>query len=446
LKKLESHLVEFKREWKDEFLKEVCAFANSDGGTIFIGMDKNGNPIGVKNPEKLLEDLPNKIRDVLSMTVMVKLEEIEGKKIIKLEVPSSSIPVSYNGKFYVRTGSTKQELKGVELLRFIMRKQNTSWDSLPSEIGIDKVDGETLDMFIEMAKDRLPVSRKDTTEKILESLELVKDGKLTNAAVLLFTKNPQKYFKNAFVRIGRFKTPVDIIDSVEIEGNLFKQLDEMIKVIKRHISVRYEIKDIRREDVWEYPLEAIREASINALIHREYLSSEDIQIKIYDDRIWFWNPGKLPEGLNTEMLRKEHPSKLRNKLIAFVFYYAGLIEKWGTGTIRMISWCRRYGLPDPEFVEEFGGFSVRFWKDIYNKEHLKKLNLNERQIKAVLYVKREGEITNKKYQEINNVSKRTATNDLAELVRLNIFLQVGTTGKGTKYVLNMNPQRGKRGI
>ena len=190
MKKLESHLVEFKREWKDEFLKEVCAFANSDGGTIFIGMDKNGNPIGVKNPEKLLEDLPNKIRDVLSMTVMVKLEEIEGKKIIKLEVPSSSIPVSYNGKFYVRTGSTKQELKGVELLRFIMRKQNTSWDSLPSEIGIDKVDGETLDMFIEMAKDRLPVSRKDTTEKILESLELVKDGKLTNAAVLLFTKNP----------------------------------------------------------------------------------------------------------------------------------------------------------------------------------------------------------------------------------------------------------------
>ena len=81
LKKLESHLVEFKREWKDEFLKEVCAFANSDGGTIFIGMDKNGNPIGVKNPEKLLEDLPNKIRDVLSMTVMVKLEEIEGKKL-----------------------------------------------------------------------------------------------------------------------------------------------------------------------------------------------------------------------------------------------------------------------------------------------------------------------------------------------------------------------------
>jgi len=190
LKKLESHLVEFKREWKDEFLKEVCAFANSDGGTIFIGMDKNGNPIGVKNPEKLLEDLPNKIRDVLSMTVIVKLEEIESKKIIRLEVPSSRIPVSYNGKFYVRTGSTKQELKGVELLRFIMKKQNTSWDSLSSEIGIDKVDRETLDVFIEMAKDRLPVSRNDTTEKILESLELVKDGKLTNAAVLLFTKNP----------------------------------------------------------------------------------------------------------------------------------------------------------------------------------------------------------------------------------------------------------------
>ncbi|MHC1568618.1 MAG: ATP-binding protein [Candidatus Syntropharchaeia archaeon] len=135
------------------------------------------------------------------------------------------------------------------------------------------------------------------------------------------------------------------------------------------------------------------------------------------------------------MLKREHPSKLRNRLIAFVFYYAGLIEKWGTGTIRMITQCRKHGLPDPEFSEEFDGFSVRFRKDIYSEESLRKMGLNERQIKAVLYIKKKGKITNREYQEINGVSKSTATRELTDLVNKGIFERVGSGKRDVYYKL-----------
>jgi ATP-dependent DNA helicase RecG len=206
-----------------------------------------------------------------------------------------------------------------------------------------------------------------------------------------------------------------------------------VKAIKKHMKVRFEIKGIERKDIWDYPIPAIREACINALIHRDYMDTAEIQIKIYDDRIWFWNPGKLREGLTVEMLKGDHYSKPRNKLIAMVFYYAGLIEKWGTGTKRIVELCKKQRLPEPEFKEFGDGFSVTFHKDIHNEEYLRKVGLNDRQIKAVLYVKEKGKITNKEYQEINKVSKPTATRDLKEIEEKGVFEKIGITGKGTFY-------------
>jgi len=435
MKEIESHSVEFKRYWRDEYLKILCAFANSDGGVLWLGVKNDGTPIGLENVDKLLEELPNKIRNKLSITPTVMLEGTMDKKVIKIEISPSDIPISYNGKFYVRSGSTTQELQDFELLKFIMRRQGLSWDAMSSDVDAEEIDKETVDKFVEMAKSRLSISKADSAKRILENLELIKNGKLTNAAVLLFTKEPQRYFLNSFVRVGRFKTPIEIIDAVEIRGNLFEQVEGIIKAIKKNINVKFEINDIERKEVWEYPITAIREACINALIHRDYLDSADIQIKIYDDHIWFWNPGKLPEGLTVEMLKKEHPSKLRNKLLAMVFYYAGLIERWGTGTVRMAEICRNWGFPEPEFREESGGFSVIFWKDIYNEEFLEKMGLNERQIKAVLYVKKHGKITNKKYQEIANTTDRTALRDLSLLCKLGILRRVGSKGRKTEYIL-----------
>lgn len=212
-------------------------------------------------------------------------------------------------------------------------------------------------------------------------------------------------------------------------------MDTLINAIKKHLNVRFEIKGIERKDVWDYPLEALREAVINALIHKDYLSTAEIQIKIYDDRLWIWNPGKLPKQLTIESLKTEHSSFPKNPLIASVFYYAGFIERWGSGTKRMIDLCKVQGLPEPEFKEEFGGISVYFRKDIYTEEYLRKLGLNERQIKAVMYVKEKKSINLSSFKTIVfEVSEKTLYRDLQELVSKGILKELGEK-KGRKYEL-----------
>jgi ATP-dependent DNA helicase RecG len=434
---METENMEFKEKWTEDGLKTICAFANTSGGELIIGISDKGEIVGVKDTEKLIRDLPNKIRDKLKVTPSISVEEKEGKEILHIKIFPSSIPVSYEGKFYVRSGSTTQELKDTELAYFLLEKMGKTWDSLSSGFDISDIDFPTIEMFKNLAKNRIPsIKEFDSVEKIFLNLKLFDENKkITNAGILLFGKEPQKRFISATVRVGRFKNSTHIVDTVVIEGNLFKQVEEVMNAIKKHLNVRFEIKGVARQDVWDYPLGALREAVINALIHRDYLSPAEIQIKIYDDRIWIWNPGKLPPQIKLEELKKEHSSYPRNPLIANAFYLAGFIERWGSGTERMVQLCMEQGLPEPEYKEEFGGFSVYFYKDIYTEENLRKMGLNERQIRAVMYVKQKGKITNKEYQMINGIKERMATLELNQLVERGIFRRVGTTGKGTFYAI-----------
>jgi ATP-dependent DNA helicase RecG len=434
---METENMEFKEKWTEDGLKTICAFANTSGGELIIGISDKGEIVGVKDTEKLIRDLPNKIRDKLKVTPSISVEEKEGKEILHIKIFPSSIPVSYEGKFYVRSGSTTQELKDTELAYFLLEKMGKTWDSLSSGFDISDIDFPTIEMFKNLAKNRIPsIKEFDSVEKIFLNLKLFDENKkITNAGILLFGKEPQKRFISATVRVGRFKNSTHIVDTVVIEGNLFKQVEEVMNAIKKHLNVRFEIKGVARQDVWDYPLGALREAVINALIHRDYLSPAEIQIKIYDDRVWIWNPGKLPPQIKLEELKKEHSSYPRNPLIANAFYLAGFIERWGSGTERMVQLCMEQGLPEPEYKEEFGGFSVYFYKDIYTEENLRKMGLNERQIRAVMYVKQKGKITNKEYQMINGIKERMATLELNQLVERGIFRRVGTTGKGTFYAI-----------
>lgn len=431
----EGQNLEFKSSWSDDCLKAISAFANSDGRALAVGIDDDGKAIGINNAKKLLEDIPNKIKNKLGIIPRVKLQNKENKDIIEIHVNPSVHPVSYKGIYYTRTGSTVQEISGTELTRFLLSRLGKSWDALPSETDVGEIDERTFERFIELAKERLPeISERDGAEKSLKNLDMMVNEKLTNAAVLLFTRKPQRHIISSGARIGRFKTETDILDTVEAFGNLFQQLETLQEGIKKHLNVRFEIKEVERSDIWDYPLEAIREGVINALIHRDYMSNADIQIKIYDDRIKIWNPGKLPPEITVEDLKKEHGSIPRNKLLAYAFYYAGLIEKWGSGTKRIVELCKAHGLPEPEFREEFGGLSLYFYKDIYTAGQMKKLGLNERQIKAVLYVKENGKITNKEYRKLTGLSDEGSRIDLKVLVEKNILKQKGS-GRGTHYVL-----------
>ena len=453
MEKLENQIVEFKQSWHDEYLKTVAAFANSKGGTIYIGYNDSGEAIGLEKSEtkKLLENLPNKIRNKLGITPFVREEIQNGKSLLNIEVPRSSFPVSYNGKFYIRAGSTTHELSGIELSSFLLEKTGDSWDELPTGVNIDQLDevldAESIEKFKVLARQRLPLIEQDTTKSILQKLNLVTgDGRITRACMLLFGKNPQKHFISAYSKVGRFKNNTIILDTVEVKGNLFQQLDGILEAIKKNINVMFDtsvrelsLEGVTRREIWDYPLDALREASINALVHRDYLdTSASIEVRIYDDELILSNPGKLMPPLTIEQLKEKHSGRQRNPLIATVFYYANLIESWGSGILKMITLCKEQNLPEPEFLERKGGlgeFAVVFHKDIFNEEELRKRGLNERQIKAVRYVKEKGKITNKEYQEISKISERTATRDLFDLVIKNIFVQVGSTGKGTNYIL-----------
>jgi ATP-dependent DNA helicase RecG len=431
---LETKKLDFKEKFTDEVLETLCAFANTDGGQIIIGVRDNGEVKGIEINNKELQQITEKIVTNLGIYPDIEIKEEQGKKILLIKVPRSKFPVSYKGKYYERVGNTTREMSFEKLKEFL--REDLYWDSLTNESNFEEIDPETVKLFIRLSKarGRLTIFDEDSKPELLfEHLKLFEKGKLTNAAILLFGRDPQRYFLNSVLRIIRLKNHTTIIGDKLIDGNLFKQVIEGEEAIKSFINVRYEIKDFQRNEIWDYPLAALREAMINALIHRDYFRwGVQTQIKIFDDHIWFYNIGGLPKGITLEQLKKPHSSVPRNPLIVHIFYLAGFIEEVGSGTGRMIEEMKKVGLPEPEFKEEMGGFSVYLRKDPYTEELLRSLGLNERQIKAVMYVKGKGKITNKEYQELNEVSNKTAYLELAGLVEKGVFTIEGM-GKKTFY-------------
>jgi ATP-dependent DNA helicase RecG len=436
----ESQTVEYKQTWRDDCLKVISAFANSDGGTLILGLDDHGNPLGLKNVKKLLEDIPNIIRNKLGVIPSVERRKKNKKDIIKIIVTPSSVPISYNGKYYLRSGSTVQELQGKDLADFLLNKSGITWDDIIEErAGFNETDNDSIEKFKKYAVDRIPSIIKETDNTtLLQKLNLIADGDLKRASILLFGNDPQKFYLQAVVRIGKFLTDTEIQTTDIVEGNLFAQLENTLEILRtKYLVSNIKYEGIHRRDILEYPYEALREAIINALIHRDYSGTSQIQIRVYPDKLMIMNEGKLPPEVPAEKLKTDHLSIPRNTLLAKIFYYAGFIESWGHGTIKIVENCIEQGLPEPEFIEEHGVMTVTFYKDKWNEENLKKLGLNGRQIKAVMYVKEKGKITNKDYKElIKDISRITATRDLTNLMEKGILKRVGIGKREVHYILN----------
>jgi len=325
-----------------------------------------------------------------------------------------------------------------EISEMHIHSMGTSWDAFPArDTTLDDINFKRVEKYIREANATGRRKIEDSPADVLKKLDLIKDGKATWAAVLTFSKEPQRLLSQSAAHCGRFRLDkTQIIDDLMVEADLIGQVDEVMKFVTRHISVRYEFEGKpSRKEVWEYPLEALREAIINAIVHRDYTAPSNVQVEIYDDRIEIWNPGRLLPGITIDDLyKKDHKSVVRNKLITQVFYDIGYIEKYGSGTIKIVDLCRRHGLPSPEFKEVFGGFSVVFRKDIYTEEYLRNLGLNERQIMAVMYVKEKGKITNKEYREITGLSDEGARININELIEKGVLLSKGR-GRSIHYVL-----------
>jgi len=436
----ETQNIEYKSTWRDEYLKWICGFANANGGSIFIGKDDNGKVVGVENANKLLEEIPNKVRDVLGILVDVNLHMTEQGDCLEIIVEPYPNAISYKGQYHYRSGSTKQELKGAALDKFLLQKKGKRWDGVPvPNVSIQDLKQETFDFFKKrgIRSKRLDEeSLNDTNEQLLENLEL-KEGKyLKRAALLLFHTKPEKFVTGAYIKIGYFENEADLIFQDEVHGNLFEQIEKTLdilftKYIKAIIS--YE-NGINRIETYEYPKEAVREALLNAIAHKDYSGLTPIQIRVYKDKIMIWNEGTLPENWTVNNLLKSHSSRPYNPDIANAFFRSGYVESWGRGISKMTELCEAEGLPKPTYIAEGSDFWVEFRKDIYHTQYLQSLGLNNRQVKAVLYAKDKVKITNSDYQTLNDISKRTATTELTELAeKFKVLVKTGTSGSSISY-------------
>lgn len=436
----EDQNVEWKKSWKDEYLKWICGFANANGGKIVIGKDDSGKIVDLKNSKQLLEDIPNKTRDILGIVVEVNLHQTSEGDFIEIIVEDHPFPVNYKGQYHYRSGSTKQELKGAALDKFLLQKKGKRWDGVPvPKVTISDLKPETFQFFRKKAIKAQRVDEEtlsDDNENLLENLKLIENNYLKRAAILLFHPNPETFVTGAYIKIGYFEADDELKYQDEVQGNIFDQIEKTIDLLfTKYIKSSISYEGLNRVEKYDYPKDAVREALLNAVSHKDYAGAVPIQISVYPEKILFWNEGQLPDNWTIEKLFVKHPSKPFNPDIANVLFRSGYIEAWGRGIRKMINECVRAGMPEPKFFYDMSGFWVEFSTGIYSEEQLKSLGLNNRQIKTILYLKENKRITNSEYQSIFSVSRNTASRDLSELVDKGLIKSSDIKGAGSYYEL-----------
>ncbi len=268
-------------------------------------------------------------------------------------------PISTKGRYFKRVAAANHQLRLSEITDLYMQSLQLSWDSYeaPRE-SLDALSLPKIERFIDQVNRSGRFTLEESPLFALEKLKYIACGRPTWAALLLFSENPLRHH----IHIGRFKTPAVIIDDRQITDTLFEAVEQAMKLIVSHITVAFEFDGgLQRKERFAYPLPALRETLLNAVVHRDYANPSDIQIKIFDDQIMFFSPGRLYGGLTIEDLKTDHyQSHLRNKLVAEAFYLTKNIEKYGSGFIRIRKELESYPEVDFHVEEVTDGFLAVF--------------------------------------------------------------------------------------
>ena len=368
----ESQNTEYKESWRDEYVKWLCGFANAQGGRLYIGINDKGEVCGVENAHKLSEDIPNKVVAFLGIVADVNLLNQDGKDYIEIAVLPSNVPISYKGKYYVRSGSTLQELNGAALQNFVLRKMGLSWDDMVHERAtVEDLDREAIDYFLQKG---IEAGRIDSSEAnaptatVLRNLRLMDDeGHLKNAALLLFCKTPGRYFTGTEFKIGRFHNDITDLSSQEmIECSIIQMADRVVWMLKnKFLTMPIHYEGLQRIEKLEVPEDALREILYNAICHKDYLGPQ-IQMRVWDHHVEIWNDGDLPAAITPETIEANHASYPRNKNLAYAFFKAGFIESWGRGWKKICDGFQDAGLPKPTIESKQGGVLVTFQRNNVN--------------------------------------------------------------------------------
>ena len=427
---MENQNTEYKESWRNEYIKWICGFANATGGKMYIGIDDKGNLKGISDAKKLSEDLPNKVKDILGILVDVNFQSDAGKDYLEIVIDAYPYPVNYKGSYYYRSGSTNQELKGSALDKFLLRKQGLKWDGTPEPYTkLKDLSDSAFNLFKERASETERFDENiqdDSNEDILEKLNLIApDGNLKKAAVLLFHPKPDKLFTGASSKIGFFRSDDDLAFQDEVKGSLIEQAEKVIDLLlTKYLKAQITYDGLQRKESFPVPPAALREAILNAIVHKDYASGIPIQISVYDNQLIIWNEGELPEDWTVAKLKVKHPSRPYNPDIANAFFRSGLIESWGRGTIKILNEAKAAKTPAPVFRYDDSGFYV-----IFNFEEI---SIEQ---KVLELIKKDSKITGTAIRKELKISDSTVKRILKSLQVDGIIQRSGNNRSGVWTVL-----------
>jgi len=306
---------------------------------------------------------------------------------------------------------------------------------------ITDISPEKIAWFLSVSKKerKFPLRAGTPVEAVLSHLNLLDGSQPTHAAVLLFGKNSHHFIPAAEIKCLSFRgTKIEKpIPSYQIyTGTLFDQVDDAADFVLSKLDRRVPARDETpvSDTGYEIPVPAIHEALVNAVVHRDYTSKAAVQVMVFADRVEVWNPGALPPDLTPDSLKVEHPSIPRNPLIAHPLYLTHYIEKAGTGTLDMITYCKEAGLPEPGFEQRGGQFVVTLWRDWLTESVLAEFGLNERQMMIITFIKSHARITNAECQSLTGAARKATSRDLGGLVDAGLLIRVGER-RGAYYEL-----------
>jgi len=427
----ETHSIEFK-EGLEGIDKEMIAFANSSGGRILLGVRDDGSVKGIKITNKLksrIQDIANNCEPRLHLT----LNETDDILIIKVSEGTNKPHMCKRG-FFIRIGPNSQKLSRDEILKFAVNEGKVVYDEEINPTFDFKMDFDEKSFSEFLKASEITVNLP--FENILFNMNLAgkreDEHHFKNVVPLFFSKDIRKFNSSAYTTCILFKgdTRANIIDRKDFDGNLIEQVEDAIRFVGKNIMLTYQIKGLVRKEIPQYPLDAIREGIVNAVMHRNYLDiGSNVFVYIYDDFIEITNPGGL-FGITKDQLGKI--CARRNERIADLFKMVGLVEKAGTGIQRMKNAMMKSGLKEPKIEASENFFMITFHG--HEKEELGEISegreviaLNERQRKALEYITKNEHITTRTLSKIANISERQARYDLNDLVKKGIIYAEGET-------------------
>ena len=448
----ESETVEFKKSTAQlrRAMETLCGMLNGNGGRVLIGITPQGGIVGQTVSDNTLRELADALRHLEppATIAQTRIDIGDGKEVLVLEaIPNPELrPYVFEGRPYQRVGSTTSTMPQEIYRRLLAERADGQmrWETRPTEgYDITDLDHEEILRTVRLgiAAGRLPESTGSDVPDILHRLGLFQEGRLNNAAVVLFGTRFLPDYPQCQLRMARFRgvDKSEFLDQRQIEGHAFMLLEEAMLFLRRHLPVAGRVVPglFEREDEPLFPLEALREALVNAFCHRDYtIVGGAVSLAIYDDRLEIWSDGTLPFGLTPEDLKRDHPSRPRNPLISKIFYLRGIIERWGRGTQKIVELCVKAGHPEPEFGEQAGSVWVRFLPSGYIAPHRVAHDLTERQREILHILSRKPSMPLREIrpQMDNPPSDRRLREELLHLKKLGLVSTAGH-GRGARWSL-----------